>query len=71
MPTLKVYYSRKARGICVECEARVDEFARCRRCLDKRNYQKRLEYAVSRGYANPEIFATYGSRKREGKVLRL
>lgn len=49
MVRVEEYYARKGRGVCVECESHVDEFVRCRRCLDRRAYKKAVARAAKRG----------------------
>ena len=49
MVRVEEYYARKGRGVCVECESVVDEFVRCRRCLDRRAHKKALERRRKRG----------------------
>lgn len=48
MPRRSTYYYRIGLGKCVECPNEVDEFVRCRPCLDARNEQKRQARARMR-----------------------
>ena len=47
MVRTELYYQRKTKGVCVDCESRVNQFARCRRCLMAayRERNRKLRYA--------------------------
>lgn len=54
MPRRSTYYYRIGLGKCVECPNEVQEYRRCRACLDARNEYKRKERARQRAKYGPD-----------------
>lgn len=71
MPTKSEYYSRKARGMCVECATMVaaDGHTRCEQCLIKHHRVKGEKQPRQRKkrHQDPEIYAW---RKEHGLCAR-